>query len=221
MSAADSQAIATWVYVVITFFLLLVAWFQLRGLSQSNKLVAESNQQLAASNKALVRPYVVVDFGFKRHHRLDPDNPMSASLTIEVSNIGRTSAQEIRVVTSPTLNASLTTIAGDKPASERQLAKLREIFDGEKSIRSLTPGRTITYVLDRLPDAMTTKDIPKGYDLAVSYRDVEGEVFEESYRMDFEGWEVAVGWGEDIGRISKDLQALNETMKKLLNQMSS
>lgn len=221
MNAADSQAIATWVYVAVTIGLLLVAFFQLRGLARSNQLVAESNQQLAESNRALVRPYVAVDFGFKRYHSRDPRAPIRASLTIEVTNFGRTTAQDIKVISSPQLGASLKATEGDPAASQAHLEELRAIFGGEKLIRSLVPGRTLTYVLDRLPDAMNTEGVPKGYDLAVEYKDIEGQTYKESYRMDFEGWEQSVGWGDDLQRISRDIQALNETGKDVVKKLGS
>ena len=217
-SAEEWQAVWALGAVLATIGLLAVAYFQLRGLAEANKLLAESNRALTSSNKALVRPYVIVDFGHKVHPNRDPRAPVRISLTLEVRNIGRTMAQGLRIRTTPELQSSLTIIDKNKAASEEKLKGLRKIFGGKTIIRNLAPKRTLVYMLDRLPEAMGEKGLPDGYDVEVTYSDMSGDTFSETYRIDFEGWKESLSNNDKLERISKDVQAINETLKSIAKE---
>ncbi|MGW9167914.1 hypothetical protein [Agromyces sp. NPDC055658] len=106
-----------------------------------------------------------------------------ASLAIDVSNTGRTSAMNVRIRSTPQLETSLTAIEGDKVASERVRDRLRRIFDGEIGL-TLHPGRNYTYIFDALP-AAGAPELPKSYQIEVKYVDVNGNYFRDTYTIEY------------------------------------
>lgn len=206
-------ALSAAIVAVLTIVLIVIAWRQLSGLAESNRHLATSNELVAESNRALSRPYVVVKFGYRRHMNRDPRAPERATLTIEVSNVGHSPAVNVRLFANPEL-ASTGSIVEDDPAKSRaRLFELRGRFDGSVPFGSIPPGQKHTFALDRLPDAMNSEDVPKSYDMRLEYEDVDNNRYRDQYAVSFQEWETAMFDPDPGQRISKDLQAINETLK--------
>lgn len=118
------------------------------------------------------RPYVIVDFAFR-----------SVLLMIEVTNIGKTPAHDVRF----SWDAEP---VGLKPEDTAVLK--RKLVDGE--IPFLAPGRSIRQFVGRAPDYWKSDAVPKRYEVECTYRDTRGANFGNGERMvlDLAQWNDAL-----------------------------
>jgi hypothetical protein len=203
---ADWQAI--WMF--FTFLVAAIAaWVALAQLS------AHHEAQLEQS-----RPYVIVDYSFR-----------SVLLMIEVTNIGQTPAQNVRLawdIEPMALNAA------DTQALSRKLV--------QGSIPFLAPGRSVRHFVGRTPDYWAADSVPKRYEVEASYTDGQGRPFGAGERMvlDLAQWNDATAdtdydnknWNQfkwqteaqkeiakDLSTVAQHLHDLRETLTVLGGQL--
>jgi hypothetical protein len=188
---------------------------QLVALIRSNEELSRTNELAAASNMELTRPFVVVELVFHRYERRRPSPKYEGSLQISVSNSGATPARNLRVTTSPDLQSSMMdlTSTAQLPAE----AAIRDTFNGTRLVSLLTAAMPLKYKIDALPNAMEDPELPTRYEVQVSYSNqAETAIFSDSFVLDLEPWKYAVQSQNYGHRISKDLQALDETLRNRL-----
>lgn len=209
-TAEEWQAFWAFAGVVVAGVLLAVAIAQLRGLGEANRLLAASNMGLTESNAALVRPYVVVQFGIARSMRRDPRVDEGRTATLEIRNNGQTTALNVRVKMSPPLETTLT-IVPEKAAAESLRDGVRDVFSG-RSMGTISPGQSVVYPIDKLEGFLNDATLPDHYDLEVVYSDLSGREWAEVYTVSMGSRGPSLTEPDRLQRISKDIQHLQEAV---------
>lgn len=209
-TAEEWQALWAFFGVAVAGILLAVAVAQLRGLSEANQLLAASNLGLAESNAALVRPYVVVQFGTSRSMRRDPRVDEGRTATLVVYNNGQTTALGVRVSMSPPLETTLTIVPAKK-AAEVLRDNVREVFSG-RSMGTISPKQSVVYPIDKLEGFLNDATLPDHYDLKVMYSDLSGREWIESYSLSMVSRGPSLADPDRLQRISKDIQHLRDAV---------
>jgi len=158
------------------------------------------------------RPFVVFDFAFR-----------SVLLTVELRNTSAVPATDLQVRTVPAFQST--------PAGRAEVAN--EAF--KRTIAQLTPGRSIRYFIDRAPDYYGDKDLPRSYDVTVSYADgrtrrtyktlwrrAETVRYEQTFTLDIEQWSQALAetdyanknWNA-FDRMDKSLRDIKSAVKTI------
>ncbi|RFA11979.1 hypothetical protein B7R21_11640 [Subtercola boreus] len=129
------------------------AWWGFLGFLLTTITVIAALIQLRAfirESEARGRPFVIADLTFR-----------SNLLNITVSNISTSAAQNVR-------------LSVDRPFESTRpdsAAVLNRIFDPANELQLLAPSRSISWHLDRGPDYMGNKSLPRHYSVTVSYED--------------------------------------------------
>jgi hypothetical protein len=206
MIGAGAGAIAA----VAALIALLLAARQLRELIRSNDELARSNDEMSRSNLSLTRPFVVVDFEFERHAQKNPNSGGSSTVFVVVRNVGRTPARDVTMTVDPPFAAS-----GRGQIADEMLPFLNERFSGSAPIKTLAPERPLQYILDDATEAMRSEELPPTYSVVVRYADLSGEHrFEERFELEMGPWRMSRAVEKPLARISKDLQALTDAVRK-------
>lgn len=128
------------------------------------------------------RPYVQVDFEFR-----------SVLLYVAVTNTSSSPATQVALTSTAPFRSS---IANREPVFAR-------IFSDDFRIAQLTPGRSISWMLDRAPDYYANITFPRSYLVTVSYNDPRAtrrrfawqfwiaklpRSYSETFELDIEQW---------------------------------
>lgn len=172
--AAFGAVGALLVYVVLG----VVALVQLR---ESQKL-----------RKLEYRPYVIVDFYFR-----------GQSVFLEIRNMGRNPAQEIRVSFDKEL---------ETPNPRRAINF--SIFD--QPIPMMAPGRTIRLPLGYGPDFFREgQPVPLAYEARLTYKDVSGTgYFDPPLILDLTPFRYAVATHDDLSNLVSAVRAIRDSHNK-------
>ena len=166
-----------------------------------------SNNELAASNANLMRPFVVVDLKLQKHSLKPGSGNTQASAFVLVQNIGRTPAKNLTLSVDPPFESTVETL------EEMMLPSLNETFSG-KPVRMLTAARPMKFLLDRVSDALKAPSLPQSYTVVARYSDIGGtNTYEETFELEMGPWALTVSEEEPLARLSKDLQAVADAIK--------
>lgn len=111
------------------------------------------------------QPYVVVDF----------EAQANILIALIVRNTGLTVAYDVKLTFDPPLES---TLDRDPPISETKF-----ITEG---IPTMPPGRTWSALLDRGPDRYANTDLPRTYDVTVTFLDSHDRTYSLPYRLDLD-----------------------------------
>jgi hypothetical protein len=144
------------------------------------------------------QPNVIIDF---------EESASSIHLDLVIKNIGQTVAYDVRVVFNPPI---ATTEIGDRfPLGEASLIT--------KGIPTMPPGRTWRAMFDNMPQRFERKDLPRTYDVQITYRDSRGKEYSLPYRLDlgiyYDIWKLTRYGTHDI---AKSMREINRTLKGLV-----
>lgn len=201
------QGIGTVVAAVAAAWALWLAWHQLHGLTESNRLLAESNDEMSESNVALVRPYVQVDFKLVPMVKRD-GGVEKASIYVEVVNIGKTVARNVRLKVDAPFHPN-----GEIPEKERgwrnAVDELNRIMSGDVTIPTLSPSRTLDYYLADNKTFLGKDDeaLPT-WTVAAEYEDSAGRVFKEDSVLNLEAWKMSIMSAPPAVRSVKTLERI-------------
>jgi hypothetical protein len=133
-------------------------------------------------------------------------HPRSTIIELNITNIGRTLARDVRFAFDP----PLTTTHDEAPGR----GNLMELNVFKTGIPSLAPGKKIKLFFDRFP-ARFEKRLPLTYDVKVSYKDPAGKPYSEPTVLDLS---MYLGTGgitrHDIHDVHKRLKEIADSMKR-------
>ena len=142
------------------------------------------------------QPYVVVDFEASRN----------IMMNLVIRNTGLTVAHDVKITFDPPLVSTFD--ATRKPTFAESLFLI-------KGIPTMPPGRTWTALFERGPDRFERKDLPRAYDVTVTYRDSHGRKYSLPYRLDLDIFFGIRNLGvQDIHDVSQDLRKIRETVAR-------
>lgn len=204
------QGVGTIVAAVAALVALLLARKQLGEVIRSNSLLAESNDSMTASNVALTRPYVVVDFQF-RPFMDRAGSVRSTTITVHVENVGRTPAKNIFLKVDRPFPVP---VDSEHPGWEEGVIELNRVMNGATAIKMLTSLRSLTYYLAKSEDIMGTgSHSTSSWTVSASYEDSEGHTFSEDWVLDLSPWRQAMVTVDPAYRIAKSVQAVAYEVK--------
>lgn len=195
---------------IAAIFAVWIAFRQLSHLIDSNNSLEAATDATSRSNLAVSRPYMTVDLEAVKSEGRNPQQALGGTLRVLIRNDGRSPAADVRLSVDPPF-----TPGSLEPEAARSAEEwLAKVFSGDIAFPMFRPGRVHAMLLDRIPGVFHSST-PREYRITVSYRSIDGQnVFEDTYPLSVSilGPSLAPNdWGN---RISKDLQALNETIKK-------
>lgn len=208
------QGVGTLVAAVAAAGALWLAWHQLQGLIESNRLLAASNDEMSASNVALVRPYVQVDF------KLVPmvtrkGSIEQASIYVEVVNIGRTVAHNVRLKVDTPFHANAE-IPEEGAGWSRAVQELNRVMSGDVTIPSLAPTRALDYYLSDNKNFLGKEDEPlPAWTVTSKYENAAGRAFTEIVVLSLEAWKMSIMRADPAVRSVKTLERLAIAVEKL------
>jgi|GEM_PF-6390635 len=205
------QGLGTLTAAVAALVALFIAKSQLSELTRSNKLLAESNDAMTASNLSLTRPYVVVDF------ELMPTvgrngNTTSSLVNVLIENVGRTPAKNLTMkVDHPFAPHS----EPDQPGWRDAVKELNRVMDGETVIGSLTHVKPLRYYLDDAGDIMGGDDPSewKSWTVKARYYDASGNEFNEEWTLELGYWRRSLAIPDPLVRIGGMIQGVAYEVK--------
>lgn len=174
--AAFGACAAVVVYVVLG----LLAWSQLRETRRLRELQT--------------RPYVLVDFEFRRH-----------LIYLVIKNIGTTPARDVTIAFDKPLRGS--------PAMQRDINKVASLT---QPIPMLAPGREIKLAFDSGPQLFKDPELPRAYTVSVTYRDATRKrpYADPPYVLDLSQYAEALldpkGLPELVGEVEKIRKVLGK-----------
>lgn len=208
---AAVQGVGTIVAAVAAVIALVIAGSQLRQLIASNRILADSNDTMAASNIALTRPYVVVDFEF-RPSVSRTGGTTGTTVFVVVRNDGRTSAHNIKMtVDRPFAAVSLV----DQVGWRKSLEDLNRLMDGASVLRSLTSTRPLKYVLDTQGIFGAADEPAPRWEVTVTYEDADGRSFDDVFHLEVEPWRRSVAIPDPLIQTGKYVDAVAHELKEL------
>jgi hypothetical protein len=214
-TASEWQALWALVGVLATVALLVIAWRQLTGLTESNRTLAKSNDLLAASNKALSRPVIVVEFHLQTKPARNYDKDIGRGFVfIRVKNVGPSVARDITLKVTPPFESA------DQAIHEASRDFVRKSFSGNNPIRMLTPGQEIKYLLDSSAEAVGNDSLPSSYEVTATYTDIESiDEIREMFVLSTAAWAFSIAEDDPLARISKDIQFVSEKLTAITTKM--
>lgn len=208
---AAVQGIGTAVAAIAALAAVWVASQQLSKLTDSNQLLAKSNDAMTQSNLALTRPYVVVDFEL-RTSMGRAGNLTSSMVNVLIENVGRTPAKNLTMKVDRPFEPSK---LPDQAGWEKGVRELNRVMDGKTTIRSLTHVRPLRYYLDEATDIMGG-DNPtewKSWTVSARYYDSDGHEFNETWVLELGYWRLSLALPDPVVRISKVIEGLTYEIK--------
>lgn len=208
------QGVGTLVAAVAALVALIFASRQLGELIRSNRLLASSNDEMSASNVALMRPYVQVDF------HLEPTvtrlgSLSSASVYVEIRNHGKTAARNVRFEVDSPFHP-LVEIAADESNWARAVEELNRYMTGKAGIPTLNPGRSLKYYLDSNESFLGKEDEPlPTWSVKARYEDAEGRTHTETSVLNLEAWRMAIMTADPAVRSVKNLERIAMAVEKM------
>ncbi|PYD00038.1 hypothetical protein B4U78_013075 [Microbacterium esteraromaticum] len=198
------QGVGTLIAAIAAIIALIIAGNQLRQLIASNRLLAESNDTMAASNIALTRPYVVVDYEF--HPSLTRGGGTSGtSVFVVIRNDGRTPAHNITM----TVDRPFAPLSKpDEDGWRKSVHDLNRMMDGTSVLRSLTSTRPLKYYLDDEALFGVSDEEAPAWTVAVKYEDADGRSFQEFFHLDVEPWRRSLAIGDPLLRVGKYIDSV-------------
>lgn len=214
---AAAQGIGTIIAAVAAIIALVIAGSQLRQLIASNRILADSNDTMAASNIALTRPYVVVDLEF-RPSVTRAGGTNGTTVFIVIRNDGRTPAHNITMtVDRPFAAVSVV----DQEGWRKSLEDLNRMMDGVSVLRSLTSTRPLKYVLDKQGIFGSADEPAPRWEVRVSYEDANGRTFQEVFHLEVEPWRRSVAIPDPLIQAGKYVDAVAHELKDLRSTIRS
>ncbi|GAA1622633.1 hypothetical protein GCM10009744_07400 [Kribbella alba] len=142
------------------------------------------------------QPYVVVDFESSRN----------ILINLVVRNTGLTVAHDVKLTFDPPLISTF---------DDTRKPTLAESLFIVKGIPTMPPGRTWAALYERGPDRYARDDLPRAYDVTVTYRDSQGRKYSLPYRLDLDIFFGIRNVGlQDIHDVSQDLRKIRETVAR-------
>ena len=204
------MSILTAVYVLATILIL-------KESRSTNRLQYDAIMQSAAFESGRNRPYVVFEIISERvtYSGYDSDLYYYA----KVQNIGRTSAHNLSIKTSPEINA----MQGFGPKNEKEY-RIPSILKNELSF--LAPGGHIKdYVGPARFLFEENSDDDLRYDISITYSDINNKSYEESYIIDLaaqkERCEIEDVEGKKRHRLFSAIENGASSLKDLVNVLDS
>jgi hypothetical protein len=171
--------------MLTAFIALAAAVFAWQQVRHARKLREEQAQ-----------PYVVVDFETSRN----------ILMNLVIRNTGLTVAHDVKLTFDPPLVSTFDDTR--KPPFAESLFMVN-------GIPTMPPGRTWTALFERGPDRFEREDLPRAYNVTVTYRDSHGRKYSLPYRLDLDIFFGIRNVGiHDIHDVSQDLRKIRETMMR-------
>lgn len=174
--AAFGACSAVLVYVVL-------GWFAWRQLNETRRL-----------RELQTRPYVIVDFEFRRF-----------LINLVIKNIGATPARDVRVTFDQPLRGSA--------AIQRDI---NEVAALTQPIPMLAPGRAITLAFDSGPQLFKDASLPRVYTANVTYRDASGKrpYIDPPYILDLRQYAEALLDPKGVPELVEEVGKLRAMLEK-------
>ena len=140
------------------------------------------------------RPYVIVDFDFRRF-----------LAQIAISNIGSTPAKNV-------------TISFDKPLQTASPGRpdLNQATIFTAPIPMIAPGRQMLVTLDSLPNLFKDGTVALSYTATAKYKDSRGKNYDENFPLDLLPFKNTPIPPEDVPEIAQHLKDLHLEVKKVI-----
>ncbi len=200
---------------------LVFAWFQLRQVDQSNRALAESNEEVRRVNAELVRPRVLVDLDYERSLFKSRHAQFSGNIMISVRNVGASNARDVRLAISPPITSLKRFF---KPnAMTEYLTGVNSKFNGSVLFPHLAPGRRHGYFLGRFPDLTDERSgLPRRYTVVATYTDASAaHRFEETFVLDLDVNRSIEVTTDPIARLGKDVEVVGDELKLIRQGVQS
>jgi hypothetical protein len=193
----------------------ILARSQLGQLITSNTMLRDANNAAAAASLDLIRPYVFVDLHIVKHEFRDPNVPLTADLRVRVRNGGRTVARNVRLSIDPPFEQSKRPDGVGAQASAVITETLDSMFDGSVTFPALFPDSKFSYLVDNAKEHVEDKSLTRRHVVTVRYRGQDEDLeFTDVYELDVEMLGSAFIDTDGLRRISRDLQALKQSLDK-------
>jgi len=205
------QGIGTLIAAVAALIAVFIARSQLGELVRSNRLLADSNDAMTASNVAAIRPYVTVDLDF-RPALSRSGGIHEISVAVKIENVGRTPAKNLTLRLDTPFNAD------DNGASGRDFAEsveaLNLLMNGESVIKTLTPRRPMIYPVGDSTSAMGSEESDPGeWTVEARYEDAEGREFKDAFTLALAPWRLALVNVDPLQRAAKNIEGVAYEIK--------
>jgi len=200
---------------------LVFAWYQLRQVDQSNRALAESNEEVRRVNIELVRPRVLVDLDYEHSLFKNRRAQFSGNITIVVRNVGPSNARDVRLTISPPIE-SLEHFFKPNMMTE-YLAGVNSKFSGSVLFPHLAPGRRHGYFLGRFPDLTDDESgLPRRYTVVATYTDAHAaHRFEETFILDLDVNRSIEVTTDPVARLGKDVEVVGDELKLIRQGVQS
>lgn len=144
------------------------------------------------------QPYIVVDV----------ERPVVSAIHLElaVRNTGSTIAYDVKIAFDPPLETAM----GRKDATYalEQTAFMRQ------GIPTMPPGREWSMIFDSGPERFES-DLPRQYDITVTFRDARAVEYSMNYRLDFDIYFGLMRFSpKGAHQIAQSLDAVDKTLKR-------
>ena len=201
------QGIGTVIAAVAALVALFIAKSQLSELIRSNKLLADSNDAMSASNVSLTRPYVIVDFAFHQVMKRDGGSH-TVSLALKIENTGRTPAKNLTL----SLDRPFDPEGAGRGDYTKQVGAVNKLMDGASVIKTLTPVNPIIFYIGD-SSGIDSRKPDEEWTITAKYEDAEGREFVEEFTLALEHWKLAIIRAEPLQRIAKNIEGLTYELK--------
>jgi hypothetical protein len=200
---------------------LVFAWYQLRQVDQSNRELADSNEEVRRVNLELVRPRVLAEFDYERALFKSRQAEFTGSILVTISSTGASTAHDVAVSVTPPLQSLPRFFKPEK--MEEYLAGVNQKFDGSVLFPQLTPGQRHGYFLGRFPDLTNDESgLPRRYTVTVTYTDAARiNNFAESFTLDLDANRSIEVRTDPVVRLGKDVEVVGDQLKLIQKELRS
>jgi hypothetical protein len=200
---------------------LVIAWYQLRQVDQSNRELASSNDDVRRVNLELVRPRVIVDLEYQRALFKSRQGQLRGSIMVIVSNGGASTARDVRLSLTPGFQSLEQFFNPGK--MEEYLSEVNAKFRGAVLFPQLAAGVRHGYFLGRFPDLTEdTTGLPRRYIVEAKYTDVSRKhQFEETFVLDLDVNRSIEISADPVARLGKDVEVVGDELKLIRQGLTS
>jgi len=194
---------------------LVIAWFQLRQVDQSNRELAASNDDVRRVNLELARPRVIVQLEYQRALFKSRRVPLSGSIVVVVSNGGASTARDVRLSLAPNFESLEKFFNPGK--MDDYLSGVNSKFQGSVLFPQLAAGIRHGYYLGKFPDLTDdTTGLPRRYVVKARYADVSRRhEFEETFVLDLDVNRSIEVSADPLARLGKDVEVVGDELKHI------
>lgn len=200
---------------------LLFAWFQVRQVDRSNRVLAESNRETQRVNLELVRPRLLVDLQFTRSVFRSRQAEVKGSIQVVVRNLAANPARDVRLEVSPPFTSLPIFFKPGK--MERHFETMNGRFDGSIAFEHLAPDTQHGHYLGGFPDLIAdTSGAPRRYVVTATYTDMTGQhSFSDRFVLDLDTSRTIDITGDPLIRLGKDVEVVGDELKTIRRTLVS